>query len=82
MGDGILILGEHEKVTDDIVFFEMHLYSQCVTYIFKFFTEALSIGYHQEDFVVVGVVDSLLSIPSKMALVGTELKVDFGPFPI
>ena len=82
LSDGVLILGDHQKVMHSIVSFEMHLYSHLFAFahLFQMFTRSLGIQYHQEDVVVttVAVVHGLMSIALNMGQVGTELNTDFG----
>ena len=80
LGDSILILGATRRLWIEL----FPLKCTCTptfVYIFKMFTESLSIGYHQKDVVVdtvaVVVVVGLLSIPLTMGLVGPECKTDF-----
>ena len=44
LGDGVLILGEHQKVMDGIVSLEVSLHSHCITHLLKTYAKFLSIG--------------------------------------
>ena len=50
----VFVLGGHEKDSDDVAAFEMHLDAQAIAGLLELFPKSFCVGYHNGNVLIVG----------------------------